>query len=206
MTPVCPAATPREGLPPPPRFNAKQRVAGLHKYVGTVESNKLRAMNAQQRSLGLPELTAEEAAAIRSYTGDTYRELNADLRAGKYASDPYLQAYVDAAQHGLAKMPKYVGRSIRGMGVGPDALERVLSTYRKGAIVEDSAFVSSSSSEHAAFSGNVVLQINGKTGVDVSAFSKSPKEQEVLFMPGTRFMVDEVVQYNDKYVITMTEV
>ena len=118
----------------------------------------------------------------------------------------HLQAYVDAAQHGLAKMPKYVGRSARGMSFGEAELKKVLAAYRKGAVVEDSAFVSSSYGEQAAFSGNVFLQINGKTGVNISSFSKYGGEREVLFMPGTRFRVDEVTQTNGKYVITVTEV
>lgn len=206
LTPARPAATPREGLPPPPRFNSQQRAAGVRKYAGKVETATLNTMNAQQRRMGLPELTAEEAAAIRSYTGNTYRTLNNALRSGRYASDMHLQAYVDAAQHGLAKMPKYVGRSARGMSFGEVELKKVLATYRKGAVVEDSAFVSSSYGEQAAFGGNVFLQINGKTGVNISSFSKYGGEREVLFMPGTRFRVDDVVQTNGKYVITVTEV
>ncbi|WGH15471.1 putative morphogenesis protein [Pseudomonas phage PA_LZ02] len=206
LTPVRPASTPRDGLPPPPRFNSQQRAAGVRKFAGRVETSTLNSMNAQQRRLGLPELTAEEAAAIRSYTGNTYRALNDALRSGRYASDMHLQAYVDAAQHGLAKMPKFVGRSARGMSFGEAELKKVLATYRKGAVVEDSAFVSSSYGEQAAFGGNVFLQINGKTGVNISSFSKYGGEREVLFMPGTRFKVDDVVQTNGKYVITVTEV
>lgn len=206
LTPTRPAASPREGLPPPPRFNSQQRAAGVRKYAGKVETSTLNTMNAQQRRMGLPELTAEEAAAIRSYTGNTYRTLNNALRSGRYASDLHLQAYVDAAQHGLAKMPKYVGRSARGMSFGEAELKKVLATYRKGAVVEDSAFVSSSYGEQAAFGGNVFLQINGRSGVNISSFSKYGGEREVLFMPGTRFRVDEVTQANGKYVITVTEV
>ena len=118
----------------------------------------------------------------------------------------HLQAYVDSAQHGLAKMPKYVGRSARGMSFDEAELQKVLSTYRKGAVVEDSAFVSSSYGEQAAFDGNVFMQINGRTGVNISSFSKYNREREVLFMPGTRFRVDNVVQSNGTYVITVTEV
>lgn len=206
LTPSRPAATPRDGMPPPPRFTSQQRAAGLRKYAGKVESGTLSTMNAQQRRMGLPELTAEEAAAIRSYTGNTYRTLNNALRSGSYASDLHLQAYVDAAQHGLAKMPKYVGRSARGMTFGEAELKNALATYRKGAVVEDSAFVSSSYGEQAAFGGNVFLQINGRTGVNISSFSKYGGEREVLFMPGTRFRVDDVVQSNGRYTITVTEV
>ena len=206
MTPSRPASTPRDGLPPPPRYTAEQRAAGVRKYAGALPTSQVNAVNAQQRSMGLPELTAEEVAAVRAYTGNTYRTLNSALRGGKYASDPHLQAYVDAAQHGLAKMPKYKGLSSRGMSFNDGQLKAMLSTYRKGAVVEDSAFVSSSYGDRAAFGGNVFMRINGKTGVNISQYSQYQGEREVLFMPGTPFRVDEVKQEGGKYIITVTEV
>lgn len=206
MTPVRPASTPRDGLPPPPRYTAEQRAAGVRKYAGSLPTGQVQAINAKQRSMGLPELTAEEVAAVRAYTGSTYRTLNSALRGGRYSSDPHLQAYVDAAQHGLAKMPKYKGLSTRGMTLDDGKLKAMLSTYRKGAVVEDSAFVSSSYGERAAFSGNVYMRINGKTGVNISQYSQYQGEREVLFMPGTRFQVDEVKQEGGKYIITVTEI
>ncbi|USN14468.1 putative morphogenesis protein [Janthinobacterium phage vB_JliS-Donnerlittchen] len=206
MTPARPAATPREGFPPPPRFNSAQRAAGIRKIAGSVDTSTLSRMNALQKSRGLEQLTAEEAAAIRAYTGNTYRALNNALRSGKYATDHGLQAYVDAAQHGLGKMSKYRGLSSRGMTFNQDQLKTVLSTYRKGAVVEDAAFVSTSAGENAAFSGNVYLKVNGTSGVDIAQFSKYTGEREVLFMPGTRFRVDDVQSTGGKYIITVTEI
>ncbi|URA07125.1 minor head protein [Xanthomonas phage Mallos] len=206
LTPNRPAATPREGLPPPPRFNAAQRAAGIRKYAGSLPTGELNTINAGQRKNGLAELTAEEAAAIKAYTGNTYRALNNALRNGKYAGDTALQAYVDAAQHGLAKMPKYTGLSSRGMTFGQVELKKILSTYQKGTVIEDSAFVSTSYGERAAFSGNVFMRVNGKTGVNVSQYSYYKGEREVLFMPGTRFRVDEVKNEGGKYIITVTEI
>lgn len=206
LTPSRPASTPREGLPPPPRFNAEQRAAGVRKYAGGLPTGELSAINAGQRRNGLPELTAEEAAAIKAYTGSTYRALNNALRSGRYASDQALQAYVDAAQHGLAKMPKYQGLSSRGMTFGQEELKKVLATYQKGTVIEDSAFVSTSYGERAAFSGNVYMRVNGKTGVNVSQYSYYKGEREVLFMPGTRFRVDDVKNEGGKYIITVTEI
>jgi len=164
------------------------------------------SINASQRRLNLPELTEVEASAITTYTGSAYKQLNNSLRDGKYAGDTALQAYVEAAQHGLAKMPKYQGISSRGMSFGQEELKKVLATYRKGAVIEDSAFVSTSYDEQAAFSGNVYMRVNGKTGVNVSQYSKYQGEREVLFMPGTRFRIDEVKNEGGKYIITVTEV
>lgn len=206
MTPTRPAATPREGLPPPPRYTADQRYAGVKKYAGNVPTSQMEAINAQQKKLGLEPLTREEVAAIRAYTGNTYRALNNALRSGKYSSDPYLQAYVEAAQQGMAKMPKFTGLSSRGMSFSQDQLKAMLSTYRVGAVVEDAAFVSSSYGEQAAFGGNVFMKIQGKSGINVDNYSQYKGEREVLFMPGTRFRVDGVEQVNGKYIIRLTEV
>ena len=206
MTPARPAATPREGIPPPPRFTDAQREAGIRKYSGRIPTLVFDSINASQRRLNLPELTEVEASAITTYTGSAYKQLNNSLRDGKYAGDTALQAYVEAAQHGLAKMPKYQGISSRGMSFGQEELKKVLATYRKGAVIEDSAFVSTSYDEQAAFSGNVYMRVNGKTGVNVSQYSKYQGEREVLFMPGTRFRIDEVKNEGGKYIITVTEV
>ncbi len=205
MTPARPASSPRDGRPPPPRFSPAQRALGLQKFGGEVDTWGLRAMNAQQQKLGLPELTVEESAAIRMYTGGAYKPLNIALRAGEYETDPYLQAYVDAAQEGLQKMPRFVGPSIRGATFKPDALDQVLKRYQEGAEVEENSFVSSSYGDEAAFDGNVIMKIDGKTGVNIARFSQYGAEREVLFAPGTRFRVDKVDKERGKYIITMTE-
>lgn len=113
---------------------------------------------------------------------------------------------MDAAQHGLAKMPKYVGEAARGMSLGAVDLKRFLSTYQKGAVVEEAAFVSSSYGQRAAFGGNVFLKIKSKTGVNVENYSRHPGEREVLFMPGTRFRVVDVTTDNGRHIVTVEEI
>jgi SPP1 gp7 family putative phage head morphogenesis protein len=194
MTPDRPAMSPRDGLPPPPRFNSQQRRQAVAQYDGKVDTYALNRINEEQKRHGLPELEPEEAAAIRAYTGGTYAQLNSALRNGSYASTPALQAYVEAAQHGLSKMPKYVGEAARGMSMGLSEMQKFLTVYQKGAIVEEAAFISSSSGSRAAFGGNIFLKIKSRTGVDVSSYSRHPHEREVLFMPGTRFRVLDVVK------------
>lgn len=206
LTPSRPASNPREGIPPPPRFTSAQRAAAIKKYAGSFDTAALDKINRVQSAQGLEAVTAEEAAAIRAYTGGTYSTLNNQLRGGQYAARHELQAFVESAQHGLAKMPKFSGLSSRGMRFSPHELEKVLATYRKGEVVTESAFVSSSAGEQAAFGGNVFMKIHGKTGVDVAPYSYYRREREVLFMPGTRFRVDKVEQINGKYIVEVTEV
>ncbi len=206
LTPTRPAVTPRDGLPPPPRFSSEQRRAAIEKWAGTVDTRTLAKMNQAQKDAGLELLLPEESAAIRSYTGNTYHELNSALRGGAYTSDNTLQAYVEAAQHGLRKMPKYTGMTARGMTVSGPTLERILAAYKPGAIVEEHAFISTSTGDHAAFSGNMFIKIKSKTGVLIQDFSKYSSKREVLYMPGTRLRVLSVEQTNGKYVVNMEEV
>jgi hypothetical protein len=164
--------------------------------------------NDEQKRLGLPLLTREEFAAVRAYTGGLYRTLNSSLRDGQYAGDLKLQAFVDAAQHGLAKMPKFKGLTSRGITtLTPQMKESMLKTYRVGAIVEDNAFISSSEGERAAFSGPVFHRIQSKTGVYVDPYSRHKGEREVLYAPGTQFRVTGMTQTPaGTYIIDMEEV
>jgi SPP1 gp7 family putative phage head morphogenesis protein len=205
--PARPALTPREGIPPPPRFNNQQRRAAIEHYDRLSES-VTKKINAAQKAAGLPEVTVEEASAIHAYTGSTYTVLNKSLRKGDYQTNLALQAYVEAAQHGMAKMPKFVGMTSRGMSISESDLGKVLSVYRVGQVVEEASFISTSAGDKAAFGGNVLIRIIGKRGVDVAPFSKYPGEREVLYMPGTRLKVlsAEVDTYSGKHIITMEEI
>lgn len=206
LTPSRLAASPLEGQPPPPRFTAAQRAAGLGQFGAAPNASLAKSLNRRHGLSGEAALTPEEAGAIKAYTGGIYRSLNDPLRRGEYASRPALQAYVDAAQHGLAKLPKYRGLSSRGVSLSEDRLKAALSTYHEGAVIEESAFVSSSTGGRAAFSGNLYFRIQGKRGVDVSSFSHYKNEREVLFAPGTRFRVDKVEKSGSAWVVSVTEV
>ncbi len=206
LVPTRVATTPREGLPPPPRYTDVQRHEAIKFIAGGVESSALSAMNRQQRSLGLEALTAEEAGAIKSYTGSLYGKLNTALRRGDYAKDTALQAYVEAAQHGLAKMPKFTGDVTRGLTINSRDLADVLATYTPGAVVEEQAFISTSTGGKAAFGGNMFMKIKSKKGVLVEEFSNFTSEREVLFGPGTRLRVLSVTQNSGKYIIEMEEI
>ncbi|WID41976.1 minor head protein [Pseudomonas phage ZQG1] len=206
FTPSRPASKPSEGLPPPPRFTKEQRAASISSFGGGMSPGAHGKVNALQKKLGLEEVTLEEVSAIKHYTGSAYRTLNDALRADAYSSNYRLQAFVETAQHGMMKMPKFQGLSSRGMSLNDSALQNMLATYRKGAIVEDHAFISTSAGSNAAFGGNVYMKIQGKTGVDISFFSNYPGEREVLFMPGTKFRIDNVTQTNGKYIIEATEI
>lgn len=204
--PSRPATSPREGQPPPPRYTRDAWKAAVERFNnGKLDTAKITEANARQRAAGLPELIPEEYSAIRSYTGNAwYRKVNRALREGQYADDNAMQALVEAAQNGMAKLPKHIGRTNRGMSLYGPELDQALSTYRVGAIVEENGFVSTSTA--SGFGGNVRVVVNGRTGVDVAPISHYSNEAEVLFMPGTRFRVDSAIKDGDRWTITLTEI
>lgn len=197
MTPTRLASTPYDGRPPPPRFSAQQRAWALKYLSGETASPAwAKKVNDRYGLKGGDRITPEEIGIIRSYTGNkTYARVNEHLRAGRYASQPAVQAYVDAAQHGLSKLPAYVGPVTRGVRWLPPGItiDQFLARYQVGSVVEEHSFLSTSRGTQAVYQGPVYFKINSKTGRDVDWLSKfSGNEKEVLMMPGTRLAITKV--------------
>ena len=207
-TPSRPAMTPGEGRPPPPRFSDDDRMLGVRKY-GEYYVNStqgLTALNARQAAAGLEKITTAEYVALRAYTGGSYGQLNSKLRGAGYAKDLHLQAFVDAAQHALAKMPKYRGpQVIRNIYLGTAETAELRGRYLPGSVVEEHAFVSASTNGRFGAGGNIQFRITTRTGVDVDDISTSSGEAEVLMAPGTRFRVQSVRQEGAKLLIELVE-
>lgn len=91
------------------------------------------------------------------------------------------------------KKKEFAGKVFRGeSGVRPS-----LARLRPGMIFVDKAFLSTSKSESVCRDfmkgGSAVhVTLTSRTGVDVKRFSKHAREEEILFLPGTRFLVDRV--------------
>lgn len=160
-------------------------------------------------------LTKTEAAAIYAYTRDDYyRTINAALRtvnkdgqvdvssaaslkdAG--STDDGLNAMIAATVSGMKKLPctQTSDSVFLPLGRNDSVPEEFLEPYAQGASITIAAFYSSTVSmatveqwwdgtEHFL---SVLQNVNGN-GRDISAFSEFPHEKEVLFLPGTKFMV-----------------
>lgn len=160
-------------------------------------------------------LTKKEAAAIHAYTrNEYYRNMNAALRvvnkdgnvdassadALKKAgiTDDGLAEMIAATVSGMKKLPAdQTDPSVfLALGRNDSVPEEFLEPYAQGASITMGPFYSSTvsmptvegwwdGSDHFL---SVLQNVNGN-GRDISAFSEFPNEKEVLFMPGTRFMV-----------------
>ena len=160
-------------------------------------------------------LTKTEAAAIHAYTrNEFYRDMNAALRvvnkhgnvdassaaALKQAgiTDDGLAEMIAATVSGMKKLPPDQTDSsvFFALGRNDSVPEEFLEPYAQGASITMGPFYSSTVSkptvegwwDGSAHFLSVLQNVNGN-GRDISAFSEFPNEKEVLFMPGTRFMV-----------------
>jgi NAD:arginine ADP-ribosyltransferase len=132
-------------------------------------------------------LTFGELSALADYTGLGHEGLNDALRSGNV--DASQQTRVDALNRALDKLPPHNGPVFRGTDLPPE----VLAQYQPGAVVSESAFLSTSMdlgvAQSTAFAGNVEFRILSKTGRDISLISMFPSEREVLFGTGVPFYV-----------------
>lgn len=184
-----------------PRFKASE--------AGIVISDAERPLiDALRRNPRFSRLTAEELAAIRSYSGEGWADINLFLRYG--AGGPKAEAEAGLLASALSKLPAYTGTLTRSEG---RAVEDALSTYKKGSTITMKApYSASRGGVVAQREGNVGLVIHaiGKGGRDISeiavhgAGTRNP-ELEVLFSPGSRFLVEDVMQFGQGFMVTLRE-
>jgi hypothetical protein len=159
------------------------------------------------------KLNGCEMAAIVCYTGDDYKEINATLRSltGKdvnfYNSDSlksfgvneHLSEIISDLANGTRKLPPTRTDSKSSYGLGRDVTldSDALKRIKEGLITADLMFTSTTTRlEQVAdprwWPNEQVLiihqRVNGN-GRDISAFSRYAGEGEILFLPGTKFLI-----------------
>ena len=161
--------------------------------------------------VGKPNLKAlsdGDKGAISIYTGSVYRKINDALREGKGKSAKFNKAR-DMINAALDKGKPYKGQCARGLSLSgqefKDFMEKINTAYNSGSTWTEHGFMSSSRGDSAAFGGNIILMMDGKTGVDVASISRHPGEREVLFKAGTKWHVTSVTEAGGKTIIDITE-
>lgn len=165
--------------------------------------------NFQNAGKQIPEgLTNSQIAAIHCYTTKEGIDLmNSALRAGAgVVKDPSLRALIDDAKSGMQKLPEINGplqTVYRGIATAPTIADiqnkaKAEAKWReqnlaKGGIYMDHAFGSCMTVDYTQ--GVYKLTIHGLYNArDISLFSAFPKEQEVVFLPGTKFRITEAAK------------
>lgn len=137
---------------------------------------------------GIIELNDDETRALNQYISSDSYKINEKLRNGEKLSqeDEVLVRNLDSA---LDKMPNYEGnvkRSILLFGFDKSEFD---NRYRVGNIVEESFYVSTSTSIYDE-SMDIQMEITSYTGKDIRVYN--PDESEILFRRGTKFIVTDI--------------
>lgn len=150
-------------------------------------------------------LTDSELVAIFDYTAEGYSQINDDLRTGAPSADT--RTYAATLNGALAKLPDYQGEVYRGARLNQGTLDpyQNAATQLKGgnqhATVTELGFGSSSKARGVAedFGGisATMMFISGNGGKDISGFSRSPSEQEVLWPSGQQYKVLDFAKGHD---------
>ncbi len=146
-----------------------------------------------------PELSRDGIRGLWDYTTDGgYDALNGQLRSG--ATDPAVQARIDATNDGIAALPTRPGDTFRGTNLPDHVLDEIQLTGR----YSDPAFSSSSMRPDVAEGfirphdpNPTRITIEGVSGVDVRPFSAARGEAEILFPSQTEFEVVSNVMGTD---------
>lgn len=136
------------------------------------------------------KLTPSEKHAISSYSGDNFLKINSQLRKGD-KSDP------DVARLDSAINKSELSGGVLYRGMSRDDAKKLFpdGNIRKGMVVSDPAFLSTSSEKKIAgmFStGGVMLEIetqSGDPGLDITSMSNNKHESETILPRNARMEV-----------------
>jgi ADP-ribosyltransferase exoenzyme len=151
------------------------------------------------------KLQSGEEKAIKDYTGNGCSQMNEDLQNGKRVGKVPGAQNLKAA---MASLPNHEGEVYRYIKI--DEVNK-LENLVVGETFVDKAFLSTSKKDKFAnrkFSAeaNVEFTIQSRTGKDISEYSKHKDEAEVLFLPGTPFLITEVCQVAGRLCVKMSEI
>ncbi|WP_328403850.1 ADP-ribosyltransferase [Nocardia sp. NBC_00403] len=129
-------------------------------------------------------LTEKERAAIFDYTYESYKFINPAMRSSNIRDGIRIQ--IEVLKSALTKLREHDGIVFRGVRLPPEIVER----YQPGCVVTEAAFTSTTTDRDVTFRGNVEFRIMSKTGKRLHWQTEyREEEEEVLFLPGTRFEV-----------------
>jgi hypothetical protein len=148
-----------------------------------------------------------QLVALFLYTDYHYRRWNLALRENDQEALKQYAGKIKAADSALAALPNHEGWVERGTGILDD---HILAQYVPGAVITEQAFTSASAGQgnQGGFTGGAtVFHIKSATGKRIDKLAKrGENETEVLFRPGTRFVVTGRTQQDHTTIITMEEI
>ena len=142
------------------------------------------------RSTIQDDIKADLVAVLLHHTAGGVPAPVAELTAAARSGSPGpLAAYVSCLASGLRRLPSHHGAVLLGAHVGP----AVLDHYRPGTLLHEPAAVSGLTAVEARLDTPAEFAIWSTTGRRTALFGEPGEEAVVVFPPGTRFSVLEVI-------------
>jgi hypothetical protein len=165
---------------------------------------KLNVHLQEQRAVRPVDINLRDAMVIYEYLASRYYEINSALHRGDNGKLNGHLKYIERLKLALNRLKKthfHIGAVRRGI----DLDETKRSRYIAGSVVIEPAFTSTTKKhELKQLNENTLFVIESRgQGVDVS-FLQWKKEDEVIFPPGTKFLITNVSRQSEQFVISMT--
>lgn len=143
----------------------------------------------------------EDVEAMYDYLGEGFRDLNQALRSNTFTEQ--VEERVNAVIQATTKLPTFQGLVYRGTDHLPLGTD-----LQVGHEFQDPGFLSTSRDRGRAFQGQYLFHIQSLHGYDIMDHSLYQNEEEVLFLPGTRFVVTSVETdvWDNRTVVEMEEI
>ncbi|MEI2455825.1 C80 family cysteine peptidase [Lysobacter firmicutimachus] len=209
------------GLPPPPPPSSGADFAKLMADAASKKKAEAAATKREAEKQGMTGLTDNDAALIRTYSGQSYSPINKFLRGQENTSalrdmllskgylddndtplnsaefESAARAFLGDMTRAMLKLPPPQGLEVtyRGLALDTAGLEGLKRSYMsEGSIVTSESFLSTSPSK--SWINDTILVIDlppGHAARDIGAVAAFKGEDEVLMPPGTKLRIDEVL-------------
>ena len=159
-----------------------------------------RRREAADKTFGLDQ---EESVSLGNYVKTLFRVLNNRLYSGTMSDKD--QPMVDRITSALKKFPTFDGKTYRNLSFQDEtAFNSYLSDFAQGKTVTLKSFTSTSKrpNGYPKFGDYVVhMVIEGTSGADIADTYGIPRQQEVIFLPGTQLKINSIGTANDGHPI-----
>jgi NAD:arginine ADP-ribosyltransferase len=161
------------------------------------EINRFKHLNSYKASTAFQKLPDEDIVGIVAYTDEQYYSvINRALRNQDRETLKSLRPLILACASGLNRLPRARQTVVRGARLPAAAIKAYREAMTTGKAFIQREFLSTTADDEVpeAFIGNTIYKIKSQTGHSISAISKFPDENEVLFSPGSEFKVRKVYE------------
>ena len=197
----------------------KEELVKLINYLLSFKNKDLQELILNLKYLDYIPIELLSKYLIRSYTleSDFYKQLNKDLMQSNML-DEY-KAFIKILYFGIDKKSFYSSRKkflYRGAKINKSEIEKILNYKKEGKIqdiiVFSKAYLSFSEEEDEAakFIGSSDNKTQGvlyildnsnkdkmESNANIQEFSAYPEEKEILFFPGSSFIINDIIELNN---------